>query len=417
MKMGRTFKRENCRLCLNRNLSMVIALGATPIGDQYLPEKSLHTTQKCYPLELYLCNDCGLLQLLNIIDPEEIYTKYIYLSSDSKGLVEHFGRYSSEVINFINPPKNALVVDIGSNDGSFLNFFKKSGLNILGIDPAEDIAKSATENGIETIHSFFLEDLAEKIKKERGKAYLITINNALANIDDLTSLLSGVKNLLADDGVFIFETGYVLDLIQKCIFDNIYHEHISYFAVKPLETFFRNNGMELIDVKRIPTKGGSIRCIVQFAHGKRKASANVREMIEKETAFGLFSIAAFNSFKEKLESLKTSLNAMLADLKKRNFKIAGYGASVGVTTMLYYFGIRDYMDFLADDNTRRQNLYSPGLHMPVKSPDDIYSKKIDYVLILAWQYAEIIISRHKEFLKKGGHFILPLPELKIVRFK
>lgn len=416
MKMSGFVKhRDTCRLCGSKNIELVLKLVATPIGDAYVSKEHLNEKQVCYPVELFLCKDCGLAQLPGVLDPDAVYCDYIYHTSDSLGLVQHFQKYVDEVFNYVNPPKNSLVIDIGSNDGSLLKFFKDKGMRVLGIDPAREIANVATKCGIETLPTFFNSEIAQKIRRERGSAYIITINNAFANIDDLSNLIKGVKLLLDAEGIFVFETGYFVDLTQKTIFDNIYHEHISYFTVKPLRIFFKNTGLELIDVKRIASKGGSIRCIVQLASGSREESQSINGLLKLEAGLKIHNSEIIKEFGNKLNNIKNELLKIVKDLKAKGKKIAGYGASVGVTTVLYNFDLnKELLDFIVDDNASRQNLYSPGLYIPVLSPKGLIEQKIDYVIILAWQYAEPIIKNNQEYLDKGGHFIKFLPKVEII---
>ncbi len=409
------YSRTNCRLCSSGDLRLVLQLESTPVGDAYIPAEKLNNKQELHPIKLYLCNSCGLLQIIDVVDPELVYMDYIYHSSDSLGLVKHFEKYAESVINKINLPEKSLVVEIGSNDGSLLKFFKERGLQVLGIDPAKKIAQIANKSGVNTLASFFDSKLAEKIVKEYGQASIVIANNVLANIDDLQDVIKGIRHLLKPDGVVVFETGYVSSLIENTIFDNIYHEHITYFSVKDLKNFFANNEMELIDIKLVPTKGGSLRGFVQLANGPRKVSDSVTKMIDKEEALGIQKADTFALFSERLTKLKRELLSLLTNLKKKGKTIAGYGASVGVTTILYYFGLDSkIVDFLVDDNQSRHNLYSPGLHIPVLNPQNLYDKKPDYVIIFAWQYAEPIINKHKAYLEQGGHFIKFLPKIEVI---
>ena len=408
--MGKYTRRGMCRLCSSKELELAFQLAPTPIGDAYLPVKQ---KLESYPVELFLCRSCGLAQLLDVVEPEEVYRPYIYRTADSLGLVEHFRKYADEVMKAVNPKKGGLVVDIGGNDGSFLKFFRNHGMKVLGVDPATKIAREATESGIKTLPAFFTPELASEIRKENGNASIITANNTMANIDDLQGMMDGVKKLLAPDGVFVFETGYVLDLLQKKIIDNIYHEHISYFSVKPLENFFRNNSLELIDAKRVATKGGSLRCTVQLKGGPRKRSPAADELIKLEAESRIHNHETFRAFASELENIKNELTKLLNGLKAKGKLIAGYGASVGVTTILHNFGLnKNLISFLVDDNPNRQNLYSPGLNIPVLNPKALYEKKPDYVVILAWQYAKPILDKNKAYLKHG-RFINIIPKVEV----
>ena len=287
-------------------------------------------------------------------------------------------------------------------------------MRVIGVDPATEVARRATETGIKTIEGYFTPDIARKIKNEHGLASIITANNVIANVDDLKLFTEGIKELLAPDGVFIFETSYLLDVIDKMLVETIFHEHLSYFSAKPLALFFQTMGLQLIDVFRVPTKGGSLRGVVQLADGVRMQSAAVQELINLETKTGLFTPEIFISYSRRLDKIKNHLQFLLSDLKGRCKTIAGYGASVGVTTLLYLFELNRFLDFIVDDNPKKQNLFSPGHHIPVLAPEVLDGRKHDYILILAWAYAEPIIKKHTNFQNQGGKYIIPLPEVKLI---
>lgn len=408
------FRRDTCRLCGSRNPTLVLQLAPSPIGDAYVPVEQLDRVQEVYPIDLFLCRSCGLSQLLDVIAPEILYGDYIYLTSSSLGLVEHFQQYADEVLRRFKAPEGALVVDIGSNDGTLLRFFQNHGMRVLGIDPAQEIAWKATEAGIETLADFFTPALARQIRQERGPATIITANNVLANIDDLTAVTEGIRDLLAADGVFVFESFYLVDLLRNMVFDFIYHEHLSAFAVKPLQSFFRRHGLELIDALHVPTKGGSLRYTVQHAGGPWPVSPSITKLIELEINAGLYRPETFKDFAAKVDALKTQTLDLLHDLKAQGKTIAGYGASITGTTLIYHFGLGDMLDFITDDNPAKHNLFSPGLHIPVFSSQALYERKPDYVLVLAWRYAEPIIKKHQAFLEQGRHFIVPLPKVQVM---
>jgi SAM-dependent methyltransferase len=345
--------------------------------------------------------------------PQAIYIDYIYETISSLGLVDHFSKYADDVIADIAPQKESLVIDIGSNDGTLLKFFKNHGMQILGIDPAVEIAKNATKSGIKTLAEFYSLDLAEQIVKDYGKATIITANNLYANVPDLDALTEAIKYALTPDGVFIFESFYLLDWYQNMVFDFTYHEHLSYFSVKPLQIFFKKHGMELIDVKRVHTKGGSVRYTVQIDGGKRPINSSVSDLIKIETDAKIHDPETLKEFSRKILAKKQELNTLLGELKGQGKKVIGYGASATSTTLIYHFGLGDSMDCIVDDYEAKQNLFSPGYHIPVLPPEAIYELNPDFILILAWRYYEPIIQKHKKFLEAGGHFIVPLPDLKI----
>lgn len=408
------FRRNNCRLCGGKSLEQVLRLTPSPPVDAYVPAGRLKEFQESFPLDLFLCHSCGHVQLLDVVNPELLFGNYIYETSSSPGLVEHFRKYADAILTTFHPAPGSLVVDIGSNDGTLLNFFKNQGFRVLGVDPAREMAQKAIESGIETLDGFFTNNMARQIRNEHGPAAIVTANNVFAHADDLSDMADGVRTLLAPDGCFVFEVSYLLDMIQGMVFDFIYHEHLCYHSVKPLVSFLGQHGMVLIDAQRIPTKGGSLRCITQPAEASRSQSLTIAQMLELEASIGLDRPEIFKSFAVKIESVKNQLVRLLSDLKGKGETFAGYGASATVTVLLYHFGLRDFITFLVDDNPLRQNLFSPGYHIPVLSPDAIYKKKPDYVVILAWRFAQPIISKHQAFLKQGGHFIIPLLKLKVL---
>ncbi len=410
-----SYKRSDCKLCRSKNIDMVLHMLPTPFGDHYISSDELSLKEKTYPLDLYLCNDCGLTQLLEVLDAKKVYGRYIYKTSDSLGLVEHFDKSVSIIIEKFKPEKRSLIVDIGSNDGSYLKLYQSKGMEVLGVEPASSIAKDASLDNVPTINEFFSKKVAENIVKDCGKASIVTANNIFANIDNLHDFVHNVKRVMKKDGVFIFETGYILDLFSKTIFDNIYHEHLSYFSIKPLERFFNSMDMEVFDVDRIAPKGGSIRCYVQLKGRMRHRSDSVNELLRIEKSSGIHEGKIFTDFSKRLHEIKAQIHKTIRDIHARGEKVAAYGASVGVTTALYNFNLdQRQLLFLADDNARRQGLYSPGKHIPVLSPLELVNQHIDYTCILAWMYNDSIIKRNKEYLAIGGKFITILPEFMIV---
>lgn len=407
------YRRTNCRMCGSSNLQLVYQLAPSPIGDAYVKADELENEQVLYPIDLFLCSDCGLAQLLDIISPYILYGDYIYLTGSSSEMRKHFQNYADVVMEKIHPVAGSLVVDIGSNDGTLLKEFKRHGLHILGVDPANEIANIANDTGVRTITGFFTPEIALNIRKEFGSARIVTANNMFANVDNLVSLTEGIRSLLAPDGVFIFESFYLGDVIENKVFDFIYHEHLSAFSVAPVQRYFESMDMQLIDVQRVPTKGGSLRYYVQLANGPYEVSPSVVAMLESEKQVGLYRPETYARFLAEIDGLKHQTLDFLKKLKSEGKTIAGYGASITGTTLIYHFGIGSYLDYLVDDNPAKQERFSPGLHLPVYSPDVLYDRKPDYVLVLAWRFAEVIMDKHRDFHKQGGKYIIPLPLFRI----
>lgn len=407
-------QRDTCRLCGGKKLEVALQLTPTALCDAYVSQNRVSEAQEVFPLELFLCRDCGYVHLTHVVDPEIIYRDYIYVTTSSLGLSAHFERYAEEVLGKLKPPLRSLVVDIGSNDGTLLQSFKKRGMAVLGIEPATEIARGATASGIETLPEFFTPGLAREIKRSHGSAAIVTINNLFANIDNLEEVMKGILEVLAADGVLVIESSYLADMIQNMVFDFIYHEHLSYFSVKPLESFFPRYGLELCDIDRVPTKGGSLRYYVQRRGGGRSVSRVVGELIAYERDMGLDRKEIFQEFCSRINKRKSQLLEKLRELKAQGKTIAGYGASATTTTLIYHFGISEMMDYIVDDNPAKQNTYSPGFHIPVVPSDALYERKPDYVVMLAWRYFDPIVKKHHGFLLRGGCFIRPLPDFEIV---
>jgi len=407
------YKRDSCRLCLNKNVELILAMPATPIGDHYVEKANSKIEQTRYPMDIYFCHECGHVQMLDVVSPDLIYSDYLYETANSLGLVEHFKKYANEIVNSWDVSKGSLIVDIGCNDGSFLSAMKGLGQRVIGVEPAIAIANRNNLNGIETYPTFFSSELADKIYNEHGKAAIITANNVMANIDDLDEFADGVRNLLADNGLFIFESGYLIDTINNSVLDNIYHEHISYYKANPLLKYFDKHGLELIDIKYSNTKGGSIRGVVQIKAGKWSVNESVSELSKKETESGYDNIGVYKKFSEKMSVNKRHLLKVLSSFNKEN--VVGFGASVGVTTLIYYFDLTDKINFLIDDNEKRHGLISPGCHLRVLKPDEIYKSDIEAIVLFAWRYEKPILERHKQF---NGSFkiLIPLPELQFIKY-
>jgi SAM-dependent methyltransferase len=408
-------RRRRCRLCDGARLELALAMAPSPIADAYVPKERLGEAQDTYPLDLYLCLDCGHVQNVDVVDPELLFRDYIYVTSSSPGLVEHYRRYVDEVTKRFTVKPGSLAVDIGSNDGSLLRFFKDNGAKVLGIDPARQIAEDATASGIPTLPEFFSERLANGIRARHGAAAIVTANNVFAHADNLADIVRGVRTLLADDGVFVFEVSYLVDIVDRFLFDTVYHEHVSYHSLLPLKRFFARLGMQLFDVQRIASKGGSIRGYAQrLPEGARPVAPLVDELLEVESERGFAGLDVYRRYGAAIQARKTALARVVDEQRAAGKRIAGYGASTTVTTLLWNFDLTKKIDFLVDDNPRKQGLYSPGCHIPVLPSQELYVRRPDWVVILAWNFAEPIINRHRRFLDAGGRFVVPLPEVRIV---
>jgi len=413
----KSYKREDCRLCDSKNLSRVLNLTPTPPADSYIPRSQLGVDRDVIPLDLYQCQECGHVQIGHVIDAEEVYLNYIYETASTLGLDGHFKACADDIMKTFKPREGGLVIDVGSNDGCLLGCFKDYGMNVLGIDPMPGIAEKASARGIPTIADFFSEKLADELKTKYGVASVITSNNLVADTDNLTEFVKCVSSLMDQDSIFFFETFYLYLQIKNHVWDFTYHEHYSYFTVKPLVEYFKRLGMELIDVKQNSTKGGSMRCTLQLIGGRRTISNSVQDHIDQELEMGFHGNdqeKLFDAYQFKIDQGKADYKVLIADLQKQNKKIVGYGASATSTTLMYHYDMQGNFDYLVDDFGAKHGLYSPGMHVPVYSSERIYEDRPDVIIVLAWRYFEKIIKRHQEFLAGGGQFIIPLPDIKII---
>lgn len=415
MNYSQVVRRTNCRVCKSTKLESVINLGSTPLANAFLTQDSLDKSESYYPLEVNFCNECSFVQLGHVVSPELLFSSYVYVSSTSSVFVKHFEDFSTYVIGKFDLNKADLVIDIGSNDGILLKPFKEKGYKVIGIEPAKKIAKYASDNGIKTFPEFINKNLSVKISKKYGKAKLVTATNVFAHIDDLDEVVKCVKEFIADDGVFMIEVAYLNDFIQKNYFDLIYHEHVSYWRVETFVRFFERLGMKVFDVEYVSVHGGSIRIFAANKNSKYKESKAVNEFIKKERSLNLNKSRTFLDYSKKIEENKILLLNLLHKTKKTGKKIAAYGAPAKGNTLLNYFGIgREYIDYIVDDSPWKQGLYSPGKKIPVRSSKELKIKRVDYLLILAWNFAESIMNNNTEFSKKGGRFIVPAPKPKII---
>src|ERR1700687_4324020 len=414
MPEGACRRRRSCRLCDSTLLEKVLSLEPSPPANSFVTRDRLDVVQEKFPLEVAMCGDCSHVQLMDVVDPRLLFEEYVYVSGTSPLFVDHFKRYAADVMERLDIKRGDLVVDIGSNDGTLLRFFQAAGCRVLGIDPAKAIAKAASESGIETLAEFFTPAMARDICTSRGPARVITANNVFAHVDDLRGVVDGVRALLSPDGVFVFEVSYLVDVYEKTLFDTIYHEHLSYHSVRPLVKFFAANEMELIDVVRVPSHGGSIRGFAQPAGAARGVQPSVPEMLDLESRLKLDLPATFKSFAANIDNLKEELRRLLTRLKAEGAGIAGFGAPAKATTLLPQFQLgNDVLDFIVDDSPLKQGLFTPGQHIPVLSPAVLEERHPDYLLLLAWNFAQPIMASHSNYTSTGGHFIVPLPQLAV----
>lgn len=406
--------RDSCRLCGSEDLAMVLSMPATPPANAFVPAKQVGQSQESFPLDTWLCHGCGHLQLLDVVDPALLFEDYVYVSGTSPTFVQHFAEYAGFVIDECGLKTGDRVLDIGSNDGTLLRHFQNRGMRVLGIDPARDIAARATDDGIETWPEFFSTDVARRVLEEKGPASCVTANNVFAHADDLRAIAKGVRKVLDQDGIFVFEVSYLVDVLEKTLFDTIYHEHLDYHAMRPLLDFFTAADMTMVDAVRVESHGGSIRGIVQRDDGPRRPTSRLTELITREEELGLFDEDTYRRFSDRIDALGRELKSLIRQVRAAGKTVAGFGAPAKATTLMYRLGLeRDDIDFIVDDNPLKQGLFTPGLHVPVLSSRAIKDRHPDYLLILAWNFAAPIMEKNNSFHDRGGRFIVPVPEIQI----
>lgn len=411
-----------CRLCRSPWIVPLWSFGTTPLANAYVRDDALDSPEVTAPLDVYRCEDCHLVQLHHSVSPDLLFRNYLYVSSTSPRFVAHFETYARHLVERLRLRADSLVVDVGSNDGILLRPLKRLGIRVLGIEPAEAIAATATAAGVETIPQFFRPELAAALRHQHGPAAVITANNVFAHTPDIEGFVRSVKELLAADGVFVFEVQYLGELLRNNLFDIVYHEHLCYYHLCPLVTFFARQGMEVFDVQLLPVHGGSLRVFVQRSGSLFPRERAVEELLEAERRAGLLTPIPYREFAERIERNKLQLRKLLEQLKQQGKRIAGYGAPAKATTLLSTFGIgAETLDYIVDDDTTfKQGRFMPGSHIPIVSPEYLYHPldaargKPDYCLILSWNFAEPIMHNHARFTEDGGYFIVPVPEPRIV---
>lgn len=404
------YKRGNCRLCESTELAPILELAPTPPANGLLTLEDLASDKEKFPLRVERCEACGHVQLVDVVNPSLLFSHYLYVSKTAAVMVEHLQRQAVQVIERLNLKPGDLVVEIGSNDGTLLQFFKDAGMKVLGIDPAKNLAKAATESGIPTLPRFFSEEVAREVVHSHGKAKAMVANHCMAHIDDLSGIVRGARTLLDASGELIFEVGYLLDVYEKTLFDTIYHEHLDYHHVEPLVGFFDRHCMTLKHVERHGIQGGALRGFVSV--GKAPVSASVEDLITVEHAVGINKKETFRNFETRINQRTDELMSLLRGLKGLGHQIAGYGVPAKATTLMHQFKLDgSLIDYIVDDNPLKQDRFTPGYHIPVLSADIIYKQQPDYLVVLAWNVAEPLMKMHESFVHNGGRFIVPLPNL------
>ena len=407
-------KREICRGCNQQGLQIFLRLGNQPLANSFLKDPEEFADEAKYPLDVYFCENCSLVQLVDVIDPSVLFRNYIYVTGTSETIAEHNKAYAATVVDFLNID-DGLVVEVASNDGSLLKCFQALGVKTLGIEPAVNIAKLARDAGIETVTDFFNHETAKHVRQSHGVADAVIGNNVLAHVDDTQDFLRGGKQLLKPDGLVILEVPYLGEFMDQLEYDTVYHEHLCYFSITALLKLCDEVGLSIVRIDHVSVHGGSIR---MYAGPKEHYSEHAKEVLveaAEEVKAGLTKFDRYQKFADDVESNKRELLTLLKDLKQKGKSVVAYGAPAKGNTLLNYCGINtDIIPYTVDKSPLKLDLYTPGMHLPVLPVETLIDQQPDYVLILAWNFAEEIMRQQQEYKARGGQFIIPLPKPRIL---
>ncbi|HZR26877.1 MAG TPA: class I SAM-dependent methyltransferase [Vicinamibacterales bacterium] len=402
-----TITRTSCRTCGSNRLTLLVEYGDMPLAGGFLTADEL-ALQAAFPLRLARCEDCTLMQILDIVPPAEIFTQYSYVSSTTRTLIDHFARMGPEIVER-EGARGRLVVEFGCNDGVLLKPLRAAGAHVVGVDPSDVALRASREGGWPLVQDYFNESSAQRVREQYGRARIVTGNNVFAHVEDLHGIVRGVTTLLEDDGVFVCEVQYQGDLIALVQYDTVYHEHVYYHSLVGLQRLFAAHGLRIVDVTRIPIHAGSVRVTAARIGSGRAPAPIVEEMIEAEHGWRV------DRFGDRVRARQQTLHALVSDLKRAGRRIVGYGAAGRSTILLNFCRLgADLIDYVVDMSPLRYGKYVPGVNIPIVPPDVFHRDPPDFAIMTAWNYEPEIVEKEQAFLSHGGRFIVPLPEVRVV---
>lgn len=407
--------RNRCRLCDSEDMELGCPIKPTPVAEKYGANRQEALEIPIVGLDLYRCADCAHVQVLNIVDPTYLFNEnYTYRSGQTKGIIEHFQDYAKRASNDCRLAEKDLVVEIGSNDGTLLKEFADNGASVLGVDPAGTIAAQASTRGIKTIPAFFTPELASQIKNRHGGAKLVVANNVFAHADDLKGIAEGISDLLAPDGVYMFEVSYLMDVLDKCLLGTIFHEHLSYHALAPMIGFLRRHGMKVIDVRRVGIQGGSIIVSAAKIDGPYSIRNSVMELLRLEKSRNLNSMGRLKDFSARLQELYQRTHQFVEKCQTEGARVGGFGGARSGTTLIAQLELQDTIEFIFDNHPDKVGKFSAGFGIEVLPVTEIAVRKPNYLMILAWIHAARIMETNSGFVEAGGKWVLCVPNLEII---
>ncbi|MGE0821969.1 MAG: methyltransferase domain-containing protein [Candidatus Binatia bacterium] len=409
-----TYRPVSCLVCQHPTIEQFLDLGQTALANKFLVDNELAVPEPAYPLRVGFCHTCSHVQLTSTVSPAAMFEDYLYISSASDALKAHLYEVSDLCVERYRLRAGDLVIDIGCNDGTLLSGFRRHGVKTLGVDPAANLAIFARETGIERYVGFFNATTATRIRAQWGPASVITATNTFPHIPELRDFVRGIDTVLAPGGVFVIEAHYLVDLLEQCAFDTIYHEHVSYWAIGPMCQLFAQQGMEIVHAERVPLHHGQVRVAVQ-RQGEGVVQPSVAEMLELERRLGLNDFSTYRHFAQHAGRLKRELRRTLLDLQREGQQIAAYGAPAKGNTLLSFLELTPgIVNYIADRSPLKQGKYTPGTHIPVVSPQRLLTDQPDYVVLLAWNFLDEVLAQQAEYRRRGGKFIIPVPQVQIL---